>query len=812
MMVRRKSPQVEHVDAVVVGSGFGGAVSAYRLAEAGMSVVVLERGRPYPPGSFARTPAEMSRAFWDPSDGLYGLFDVWTFDGFDSVVSSGLGGGSLIYANVLLRKDERWFVHEEPLPGGGYESWPVSRAELDPHYDTVENMLGATPYPFDRPPYASTSKTRAMRHAADKLRLDWQLPPLAVSFGPKPGAEPGVSLPIVEPAYGNLHGLPRRTCRLIGECDLGCNEGAKNTLDHTYLSAAKHLGADIRTWHEVRAFRPQPQGGYEVTYVRHDPAREGRPTDTSKLPTHTITCDRLVLGAGTYGTTYLLLRNRSELPGISRALGTRFSGNGDLLTFLLCAKESGKTRLLDASRGPVITSAIRVRDAVDGGKATGRGFYVEDAGYPGFVDWLVEPEDLVDHAFRLGKFAFRRLLAFVTRSTDSSLSRELHDLLGSGELSVSSLPLLGMGRDVPDGVMRLRDGRLNCAWTTATSKAYFERVRATMRQIGDVLDAKYADNPMWFRKRIITVHPVGGAPMGRHVGEGVCDPYGEVFGFPGLYVADGAAMPGPVGTNPSLTIAALADRMCTRMLEKGPKTTKAPAGRRPASVSAKAPARPSAGRARTSAVARSAATTSLSFTEEMKGFFAFGETDPKTGHELGRQQDRRIMFHLTITTDDVDRFLDEPDHSARAEGWVESDDLGGRLPVVRGWFNLFVPGGAPNRRLMLYRLHFADKAGNPLTLAGRKDIDDHPLADIWPDTSTLYFRLLVGHVPEGQDNGATISGAGVLNILKRDFARQLTTFHTSGPHGSRAIERFGQFFLGQLWDVYGSDLKAARTG
>ena len=396
---------------VIVGSGFGGAVAAYRFAAAGKRVVVLERGKPYPPGSFPRAPAAMSRNLWDPSEGLYGLFDLWSFRGTGAAVCSGLGGGSLIYANVLLRKPERWFVRESPLPGGGYEHWPVSRADLDPHYDAVERMLQAQRYPFDLPPYDTTAKTRMMRETAERLGLEWELPPLAVAFAPEPGADPVPGLPIPDPGYGNLHGLPRTTCRLRGECDLGCNDGAKNSLDHTYLSAAQHAGADLRTLHEVRALAPAPGGGYVVRYVVHDPRNEGRRTRTRRLPSHTITCDRLVLAAGTLGTTYLLLTCKAEFPGLSHRLGTRFCGNGDLFTMVVRARDdAGRHLSLEGSRGPVITGAIRVPDAADAGRTPPgrRGFYIEDAGYPPFVEWLAELAGVRGQLRRAGLFVLRQ--------------------------------------------------------------------------------------------------------------------------------------------------------------------------------------------------------------------------------------------------------------------------------------------------------------------------------------------------------------------------------------------------------------------
>lgn len=548
---------------IVVGSGFGGSVAAYRFAKAGKSVLVLERGKEYPPGSFPRSPRELAMNFWDPSEGLQGLFQTWSFRGIEAVVAAGLGGGSLIYANVLIRKDERWFVHEDRYEGG-YENWPIGRSDLDPHYDEVERMLGAQVFPFASPGY-DIPKTRALRDAAQARGLDWELPNLAVTFA-NPNATPKRAAPIPVGDYPNYHRASRETCRLCGECDIGCNFGAKNTLDHTYLSAAKAEGAEIRPLSEVRRLFPRDGGGFEVGYVRHEPARgDGRPTETSKLPLITVTGDRVVMAAGALGSPYLLLRNRDAFGGLRPALGTRFSGNGDLLTFVM-----GAGNILDGSYGPVITSRVRVPDTVDGGD--GRGHYVQDAGFPDFLNWVIETTQAPSTAVRVVRFVARRIWARLTRDPRSELGAELSDVMGRAELSSRSLPLLGMGRDVPDGVMDLRGPQnkyLDIKWTTRTSRDYFHQVQRTMEALADAMGGTLRNNPLWRLRRVVTVHPLGGCPMGRHRNEGVVDEWGESFDVPGLHVVDGSAMPGAVGPNPSLTVAAFADRMADHVLEGG---------------------------------------------------------------------------------------------------------------------------------------------------------------------------------------------------------------------------------------------------
>lgn len=557
----------EHFDAVVVGSGFGGSVTTYRLADVGLSVCLLERGKPYPPGSFPRSPHDMGANFWDPSEGLHGMFDVWSFSSIEAVVSSGLGGGSLIYANVLLRKDEKWFVHE-PMPGGGgYESWPVTYDDLEPHYERVEDMMDVQTYPLDTPPYDRSEKTKALADAAEQMGRTWKLAPLAVTF--RKGRE------VVEPGRefddgsNNLHGKPRSTCRLVGECDIGCNSGSKNSLDYTYLSAAVRAGAEIRTRSEVRSFAPIEGGGFEVRYVAHEPEWEGRRLDTRWLPTRRLTCDRLVLSAGTLGTTYLLLRNRAMFPRLSPVLGSRFSGNGDFLGFMLKASRRRHgidvPWILDPSYGPVITSYIREPDRHDGG--SGRGFYIEDAGYPQFLNWIVQ-QAMPGQALRLARFLMRRGWAYVAKSPKSAIGSSLAGVLDRNLLSATSVPLLGMGRDVPNGTLHLRDGYLDLDWTAGASRPYFDRMNGTMRAIAKALGARYASDPLWWLNLLISVHPLGGCPMGEDPRRGVVDSWGRVFGYPGLSVADGSVMPGPVGANPSLTIAALADRFAEHSLEE----------------------------------------------------------------------------------------------------------------------------------------------------------------------------------------------------------------------------------------------------
>ena len=190
----------------------------------------------------------------------------------------------------------------------------------------------------------------------------------------------------------------------------------------------------------------------------------------------------------------------------------------------------------------------------------------------------------------------------------------------------------------------------------------------------------------------------------------------------------------------------------------------------------------------------------------MKGFVALGESDYDRGLRAGKDAGTRLMVHLTIETDDVDRFVVDPQHQASVTGYVECDALGGRLPIEDGsTFNLFTDQGDPRDKQMLYRLFFTDGQGRQLTLAGHKSVHDDPGNDLYSDTTTLFTRVLEGHVQADQEGSAEVVAAGIIRIHLLDFLRQLTTFRTAGGSAleqAGALGRFGTLFLGSLWDVY----------
>lgn len=591
---------IEHFNAVVIGSGFGGSVMTYRLAEAGLRVCLLERGKDYPPNSFPRTPHELSKNFWDPSEGLYGMYNVWSFKGSGALVSSGLGGGSLIYANVLIRKDEKWF--NEDSTDGKFKPWVIQYKDLERHYAQVEKMMNVQKYPLEHPPYNQTPKTLAMKEAAKSMRGNgveptWHRLNLAVSFKRNPVLNPdedssenpplmGAEIP---EQYKNYHSdkagreMPRTTCRCCGECDLGCNYGSKNTLDYTYISAAinQPVRADVRTLCEVKKFEPCKDEckGFLVTYVVHDPnltAEEKAKTNNTRR----IHCDYLILSAGTFGTPFLLLKNKDSFPNISRELGNRYNVNGDLLSFIINSMErkNGKCvpRRLDPSFGPVITSAIRFSDDLDGGGGDkpGRGFYVEDGGNPYLLSWFAELQGLPGTLSRSLKFLKMILKYRWGLHNDADLGAEISNLLGEAKSSKSSIPILAMGRDIPKAKLFLKKGRLDCDWSIKTSAEYYKRVRAAGKAIARSLNAEYLDNPSykWNFHQILTAHPLGGCAMGENEQDGVVNRCGKVFNYDGLFIADGSVMPGPVGPNPSLTIAAMSNRIAEHIIADFKKT------------------------------------------------------------------------------------------------------------------------------------------------------------------------------------------------------------------------------------------------
>jgi len=767
-------------EAVVVGTGFGGAVAACRLAQAGLTTVVFERGRRYGDG-YDKFP----RNWEDPCDGWLwehgqGLFDVKAMSEMMVVAAAGYGGGSLIYANVHLRMPPDAFARGWPEP--------YSREALDPYYDLVAYMLDINPIAKtphgDLPP-----KTVLMREVAKKLGRAEQfcLPNIAVNFD-----DPHTK-------KANKFGVAQRGCNYCGECDIGCNNQSKNTLDLNYLALAERTGnADTALQTAVTKIE-QVGSGYRVHY-----------RDLADGVDGTVEADAVFVCAGAVNTTELLLRCRDEhrtLPKLSPALGYRYSGNGDYLAFAFDTAEK-----FEPSRGPTITTGI-VYDRGAGDQRTW--FIFQEGGYPKEVACLLQilnPKR--DAAYELAAVTMsglERAGVALARGAIAPLETREGRLDEDAEGSASSAVFLAMGRDLANGRIELLPATnlLRIHWDVPANLPLYSTEERFTNDVAGALGGATGYNPFWrLLHRPVSVHNLGGAVMADHPADGVCDSGGEVFGYSNLFVLDGAALPASTGTNPSHTIAAVAERNVERFIRRYKND---PTWRAPENAAATRIEEP----LDRISVPREGTPTPLTpsigitFTETMKGLLSRTTTLPASPAEYaarasaGEAENGAAQFTLTITVPDVDAFMTDKNHGAIAAGKVRATGLTeeGGAPVVAGVFNLFVEADSMYARKMLYALPFYGADGQPYLLSGVKDVRDHGTFDIWPSTSTLYTVIRRGH-----DQDGPVVAAGVLHILERDFARQLTTLRTIGGGSALAqadaMARFGRLFLGTLFDVF----------
>jgi cholesterol oxidase len=736
----------ETYEAIVVGSGFGGAVAACRLAQAGVDVAVLERGRRYPLGTFPRHRRDLedsaSAAGWLLSSPLAwrqgGPYDVRLLSDVLVVQAAGYGGGSLIYANVQMR----------PPPEAFDDGWPAgySRAALDPYYDLVAHMLDIRPVQPDPASGELPPKTRRMEEAAARLGRQDQCfrPNIAVRFEGA-GAAP----------QPNRFGALQSGCVHCGECDVGCNFGAKNTLDLNYLALAERAGADVATEAEVTGLAAS-DGGYRVRF--RDRARGGAE--------RTLAAREVYLCLGAVNTTELLLRCRDQhrtLPHLSARLGHGYSANGDFLAFGV-----GTSPSVETSRGPTITTAC-VYDAPGDGRRIR--FMVEDGGFRRQgTPLLLEP-------IRLARLAGRGLVGGRAQQ-----ARALRSVLA--EEADSTAVLLAMGADSANGTIELARPRhrLRVRWDTAANLALYSAETAACRELVTALGGRLALAPNWrFLGQPSSVHNLGGCLMAARPEEGVVDGEGRVFGHPGLYVLDGAILPA-IGVNPSHTIAAVAERCVEAAIRRRPgmERWRAPeadeAPRRP--LPEDGVSIPSGG-----TTPPAAAAGGLWWREAMTGTCSVGPASVEVAIEIV----------------DVASFLADPAHPGLVTGRVHVHGLTGAAgaPVEGGTFHLFLDEGDPRARAMAYILPFQASDGGRWVLHGRKDVRGRTIADFWRATTTLNVRL------EPSDGGTPATGR--LRIGMPAVARMLASLRPVAgrrSEGVAAISRFVRFFAATVLRLY----------
>jgi cholesterol oxidase len=517
-------------DVLIIGSGFGGSVSALRLTEKGYKVAVLEAGKRFEDADFAKNSWRLRKFLWMPQLGCYGIQRIDKLKDVLILSGAGVGGGSLVYANTLYEPLDPFY--QDPA-WGHITDW---RSELAPYYDQAKRMLGVAVYPHVTP--ADT----VMREVAEKMGVGgtFHHTPVGVFFGADPGEK------AADPYFGGA-GPERAGCINCGECMTGCRHNAKNTLVKNYLYLAETAGAEVHPLTTVTAVRPREGGGYEV---------ETRRTNKRFRPHRTITAEQVIFSASTMGTQKLLhaMRDTGSLPRVSQRLGLLTRTNSEALLGSIADGDD-----VDYSEGVAITSSFHPDEHTHiepcrygkGSNAMSLMQTVLTDGSTGTPRWRVWLRQMWKQKTKLFKlydlrhWSERTVIALVMQTHDNSIT------------TYTKRGLTGRRR------LTSRQGH------GAPNPSFIEPGHRAVQLMADEMKGTPGGTIGEPFNVPLTAHFMGGCAIGDSPETGVVDPYQRLYGHPGLHVADGSTITANLGVNPSLTITAQTERAMSYWPNKG---------------------------------------------------------------------------------------------------------------------------------------------------------------------------------------------------------------------------------------------------
>ncbi|MGW3556691.1 GMC oxidoreductase [Streptomyces sp. NPDC000963] len=561
-------------DVLVVGSGFGGSVTALRLTEKGYRVGVLEAGRRFTRETLPKNSWDLKNFLWAPALGLYGLQRIHLLGNVMVLAGAGVGGGSLNYANTLYVPLKAFFDDPQWKDITDWED------ELRPYYDQAKRMLGVRLNP------TMTPSDVHLKSAAEAMGIGdtFHMAPVGVFFGDgedadgKTRAKPGGE--VADPYFGGA-GPSRRACAECGECMTGCRHGAKNTLNENYLYLAEKAGATVHPMTTVVTVTEDSRGGFAVKTLPTDDRKKGKG--------RTFTARRVVIAAGTYGTQTLLHRMRDTglLPRISDRLGELTRTNSEGLVGAQTTDRRYRRKhgggKADFTRGVAITSSVHPDENTHiepvrygrGSNSMGSLTVLQvPYGAHRVRNWvlnLLRHPALAARSLSNRKWSERTIIGLVMQSLDNSLTTyRKPGGLGKGLLTARQ------GHGAPNPV------QIPAATRAATLLA--EEINGFAgSNVGELMGTP------------LTAHFLGGCPIGADAASGVIDPYHRLYGHPGISVVDGAAVSANLGVNPSLTITAQAERAMSFWPNKGeedPRPAQGEGYARLAAIEPKSPAVP----------------------------------------------------------------------------------------------------------------------------------------------------------------------------------------------------------------------------